>query len=59
MKCAGNIAWAERIIGIRVEAGDKVFNVDLEKSRAWGYILEVITKNGGRAEMTVSIKQED
>lgn len=44
------------ILGIRVKTGDKVFNVDLEESRDWGYISGVITKNGGRAEMTVSIK---
>lgn len=44
------------ILGIRVKTGDKVFNVDLEESRDWGYILGVITKNRGRAEMTVSIK---
>lgn len=44
------------ILGIRVKTGDKVFNVDLKEPRDWGYISGVIAKNGGRAEMTVSIK---
>lgn len=45
-----------RIMGIKVKTEDKVFDVDLKESRDWGYILGVITKNGGRGEMTVSIK---
>lgn len=45
-----------QIMDIKVNTGDKVFSVDLKESRDWGYILGVVTKNGGRAEMAVLIK---
>lgn len=45
----------QEIVGIKVKTGDKMFNVDLDECRDWRYISGVIRKNGGRAEMVVSI----
>lgn len=46
----------QEIVGIKVKIGHKIFNVDLKECRDWMYISGVITKNGGKAEMVVSIK---
>lgn len=45
----------QEIVGIKVKTGDKMYNVDLDECRDWRYILGVIRKNGGKAEMVVSI----
>lgn len=45
----------EEITGVKVNVGDRTYNLSLDEPRDWGYISRLVVENGRRAKVAVEI----